>query len=235
MKLRFKNVLLKRYCWKAAVLTIALGSMIKFYSGFVFAESIVLNDKQISEVVRQYGPSAGGRLKDWRNLIIQNKNKNISEKLVLVNRFFNQLEFISDQKHWNEKDYWATPVEFLATKGGDCEDFAIAKYFTLRELGVPVERMRITYVKALTLNQAHMVLAYYETPGAEPLLLDNIDKDVKPASQRKDLIPVYSFNGDSLWLAKELHGRGRLVGKSQRIGLWRKLISKIQKEQSTKH
>lgn len=235
MKSLFKKNLLKHYCWKATVFTLVLGSMIKFYSGFVFADSIVLNDRQINEIVRQYGSSAGNRLKDWRKLIIQNENKNISEKLELVNQFFNQLEFISDQEHWNEKDYWATPVEFLATRGGDCEDFAIAKYFTLRELGVPVERMRITYVKALTLNQAHMVLAYYETPDAEPLLLDNIDTDVKLASRRKDLIPVYSFNGDSLWIAKQLNGRGRLVGKSQRIGLWRKLLSKIQKEQSIKH
>ena len=235
MKPLFKNALLKHYCWKTAILTFALGSMLKFYSGFVFADSIVLNDEQISEIVHQYGSSAGSRLKDWRKLIIHNESKNISEKLEVVNQFFNQLEFISDQKHWNEKDYWATPVEFLATRGGDCEDFAIAKYFTLRELGVPVERLRITYVKALTLNQAHMVLAYYETPGAEPLLLDNIDKDVKPASLRKDLIPVYSFNGDSLWLAKELSSKGRLVGKSQRIGLWRKLLSRIQQEKSIKH
>ena len=97
---------------------------------------------------------------------------------------------------------------------------------------MPVERMRITYVKALTLNQAHMVLAYYEKPDAEPLLLDNIDEEVKPASQRKDLIPEYSFNGDNLWLSKELNRIGRLVGKSQRIGMWKKLLSRFQKERS---
>ena len=221
---------LSKSCLKTALITFTL--LLKPYSGFVFADSIVLNDKQINELISVYGSSAGNRLKDWRALILKNTNKTINEKLVLVNRFFNKLEFLSDQEHWNKKDYWATPIEFLATQGGDCEDFAIAKYFTLRELGVPVERMRITYVKALTLNQAHMVLAYYEQPDAEPLLLDNIDEEVKPASQRKDLIPVYSFNGDNLWLSKELSGRGRLVGKSQRIGLWRKLLSRFQKERS---
>ena len=224
---------LSKSCLKTALITFTLGMLLKPYSGFVFADSIVLNDKQINELIGIYGSSAGNRLKDWRALILQNTNKTINEKLVLVNRFFNKLEFVSDQEHWNKKDYWATPIEFLATQGGDCEDFAIAKYFTLRELDVPVERMRITYVKALTLNQAHMVLAYYKQPDAEPLLLDNIDEEVKPASQRKDLIPVYSFNGDNLWLSKELNGRGRLVGKSQRIGMWRKLLSRFQKERST--
>lgn len=224
---------LPKTCLRTALITFTLGLLVKSYSGFVFADSIVLNDGQIRELVTVYGSSAGNRLKDWRALILQNTNKTINEKLELVNHFFNKLEFLSDQEHWNKKDYWATPIEFLATEGGDCEDFAIAKYFTLRELDVPIERMRITYVKALTLNQAHMVLAYYEQPDAEPLLLDNIDEEVKPASQRKDLIPVYSFNGDNLWLSKELNGRGRLVGKSQRIGMWRKLLSRFQKERST--
>lgn len=220
------------HCWKTALLAFALGILILSHSGFVFADSIVLNDRQINELSRQYGSAAGNRLKEWHELILQNKNKSTSEKLELVNQFFNRLEFVSDQEHWNKIDYWATPVEFLVTQAGDCEDFAIAKYFSLREMGVPVKRMRITYVKALTLNQAHMVLTYYEQPGAEPAVLDNIDGDIKPASERKDLIPVYSFNGDSLWLAKELNGSGRLIGKSQRIGMWRKLLSRIQKEQS---
>ena len=124
-------------------------------------------------------------------------------------------------------DYWATPVEFLATDGGDCEDFAIAKYFTLRALGVPTDRMRITYVKAITLNQAHMVLAYYPSPGAEPLVLDNLIGEIKPASQRTDLVPVYSFNGDNLWVAREMRGQGQYVGSSSRIGLWRGLLERM--------
>jgi len=142
------------------------------------------------------------------------------------------MQFISDKKHWHKEDYWATPVEFLSTNGGDCEDFSIAKYFTLLEIGVPDERLRITYVKAIRLNQAHMVLAYYETPESEPLILDNLTKRIQAASQRRDLLPVYSFNGSHLWMAKE-RGQGRRVaGGSQRINLWRDLNVRMQKERN---
>ncbi len=81
-------------------------------------------------------------------------------------------------------------MELLTTNGGDCEDFSIAKYLTLRAMGVPDDQLRIIYVKALELNQAHMVLAWYKTPGSDPLILDNLINDIKPASQRNDLEPV---------------------------------------------
>ena len=123
-------------------------------------------------------------------------------------------------------NYWATPIEFLGVNGGDCEDFAISKYITLLELGVPDKKMRITMVKAVTLNQYHMVVAYYETPGSIPVILDNIDGKIKPATQRKDLIPVYSFNGKQLWLNKK-KGQGVLAGKSTRLKRWTDLNQRM--------
>ncbi len=148
------------------------------------------------------------------------------EKLERVNRFFNRLHFIDDTIHWQQEDYWATPVEFLASNGGDCEDFALAKYFTLRALGVPEERLALTYVKAVRLNRAHMVLTYYPEPGAEPLVLDNLTEAIQPASRRTDLLPVYSFNGAGLWLAKQ-RGRGKKVGESGRLSRWRQLLNRM--------
>lgn len=188
-----------------------------------------LTDKNLSYVEKKYGQAARKRLIDWRELMISGQNKPESQKLELVNRFFNQALFVSDLDHWGMEDYWATPVEMLATNGGDCEDFAIAKYFTLVEMGVPVNRLQITYVKALSLNQAHMVLTYYPTPEAIPQVLDNLVSEIKPATLRRDLVPVYSFNGDGLWLAKE-RGLGRNVGKSDRISLWRTMEARIGKE-----
>jgi len=82
--------------------------------------------------------------------------------------------------------------------------------------------MRITMVKATSVNQYHMVLAYYETPGSIPLILDNLDPQIKPATQRPDLIPVYSFNGKQLWLNKE-KGRGVLAGSATRLEKWNDL------------
>jgi predicted transglutaminase-like cysteine proteinase len=128
--------------------------------------------------------------------------------------------------HWKQKDYWATPIEFLSTNGGDCEDFTLAKYFTLRELGISDKKLRMTYVKAIKLNQAHMVLSYFETPGSEPLILDNLVTDIRKASLRRDLVPVYSFNGNGLWLAKERE-RGVRVGDSSRVSLWGDVVQRM--------
>lgn len=181
-----------------------------------------------------YGSAAKRRVSDWQTLIKFEQAEHNSEWSLIhtVNSFFNRMHFISDKKHWNREDYWATPVEFLSTNAGDCEDFSIAKYFTLLEIGVPDERLRITYVKAIRLNQAHMVLAYYETPESEPLILDNLTKRIQAASQRSDLLPVYSFNGSHLWMAKE-RGQGRRVaGGSQRINLWRDLNLRMQQERN---
>ena len=66
-----------------------------------------------------------------------NYKEAIDEKLYSINRFFNRFDFVDDLVHWNEKDYWATPIEFISTGAGDCEDYTIAKYFSLIELGVP--------------------------------------------------------------------------------------------------
>lgn len=194
------------------------------------SELIVITDAQIAKLAQQFGPVAKTRLTAWRDLLTSAKYKKLpeNEKLRLVNDFMNQTPFLSDREHWGKEDYWATPIEFLSTNGGDCEDYSIAKYFTLRALGVPDDKLRITYVKELVVyNEAHMVLAYFPTPDSEPLVLDNINKSIQPASNRNDLLPVYSFNGSGLWLAKEQTGRGQSVGGSDRIGHWRDLQARL--------
>jgi len=173
-----------------------------------------------------YGERAEKRGKAWFKLMNANSVNTEKEALMKVNRFFNMFHFIDDIKLWGISNYWATPVEFIGVNGGDCEDYSIAKYFTLLELGIPDEKMRITMVKATNLNQYHMVLAYYDTPGAIPLILDNIDGVIKPATKRKDLIPVFSFNGSQLWLNKD-RGRGVLSGKSSRLKSWRELRQRL--------
>ncbi len=114
----------------------------------------------------------------------------------------------------------------LSSNGGDCEDFSLAKYFTLRALGVADKKLNLTYVKALNLNQAHMVLTYYPSPGAEPLILDNLIQEIRPASRRQDLLPVYSFNGSGLWVAKN-RSRGKKVGSSDRLKKWKNILQRL--------
>ena len=180
----------------------------------------------IADVKRQHGPVAAARVSYWADIIENGKHQQDLEKLQHTNRFFNDAQFLSDQEIWQQADYWATPVEFLIRDAGDCEDFSIAKYLTLDLMGVDIDKMRITYVKAESLDQPHMVLAYYASPTDTPLILDNINPLILPADQREDLTPVYSFNGRTLWLARS---RNEQVasGDVQQIKLWRDLKKKI--------
>ncbi len=186
-----------------------------------------ISQKQLDDIELRYNKFARQRVADWQLLIHRSKDLPESEKLEQVNAFFNgNVQFISDQLIWQQKDYWATPIEMLSIGAGDCEDYAVAKYFTLKKLGVDEDKLRLTYVKAVTLNQAHMVLTYFDHKRAIPLVLDNLMIEIKPANQRRDLIPVYSFNGAGLWLTKQRGGEQR-VGDASRLSLWEKLIFRI--------
>ncbi|EJM36500.1 putative periplasmic protein [Pseudomonas sp. GM33] len=178
-----------------------------------------------------YGPLGEGqqRINDWQYLLASQKQISESEQLNVVNRFFNkQVRYVEDIDLWHEVDYWETPIEALWKGAGDCEDYAIAKYFSLRHLGVASEKLRITYVKALTQNRAHMVLTYYSSPEAEPLVLDSLIDAIKPASQRKDLLPVYSFNAEGLWLPGAKGNKK--VGDTKRLSRWQDVLKKMQAE-----
>jgi len=180
----------------------------------------------LDQAEKKYGKDARARLIAWEDLIREDTSSSDREKLEKVNQFHNQMIFVDDMRHWGQEDYWATPIEFLASHGGDCEDFSIAKYFTLKAMGVNEEKLNLTYVKAIQYNMHHMVMTYYSTPGAEPLVLDNLVESIKPGSQRTDLMPIFSFNGTGLWLAKE-RGRGKLAGSSSRVKRWRDLLEKM--------
>ena len=181
--------------------------------------ALELGDQLLDYVQEHFGDAARDRLVGWEQLVADKKDLPELAQLEHVNAFFNRIPFKSDLEHWGQSDYWATPVEFLATNGGDCEDYTNAKYMTLRALGVPDDRLRITYVDATQLNQAHMVLAYYSEPNAEPLILDNLVDEILPASQREDLEPVYSFNGEGLWLSRFGDG-SRRIGDADNVDQW---------------
>jgi predicted transglutaminase-like cysteine proteinase len=120
------------------------------------------------------------------------------EILEKVNDFFNKVSYTTDKDNYGVTDYWATPFEFLARDEGDCEDYAIAKYFLLKHLGIPSNKMYITYVGVVGYEQSHMVLTFFDTPSSEPFILDSFNEDLLLASQRKDLKPIYYFNPDVL-------------------------------------
>jgi predicted transglutaminase-like cysteine proteinase len=191
------------------------------------AINLLFNEALLNKIEEKHGFSTRQRFVDWQNLTIRGKTVSEEEKLRLTNDFFNQnSQFVDDKVLWKAQDYWATPVEFLTKGAGDCEDFSIAKYFTLLEMGIDDSKLRITYVKALDLNQAHMVLTYFENPQSIPLVLDNLSPAIKQAIERTDLEPVYSFNANGLWLAKN-KVIGAIVGKPEQLNAWQNLKARM--------
>ena len=183
----------------------------------------------------RYGGPAQS-FQDWRQLIEEGKSLEPPDKLRRINEFFNRrLHFLDDIKIWGQTDYWATPLEALAKGQADCEDFTIAKYFTLLDAGMPNEQLRLIYVKARiggpasNITQAHMVLAYYATPDAEPLILDNLITDIRPASRRPDLQPVFSFNSMGIWSNPVARGVPSSTGVG-RLTRWQDLLNRAKAE-----
>ncbi|WP_236651249.1 transglutaminase-like cysteine peptidase [Aquabacterium fontiphilum] len=151
-------------------------------------------------------------------------------RLRAINAFFNrQVLYADDREVWGQVDYWASPLETLAKARGDCEDYAIGKYFSLLAAGVPGVKMRLVYVRADMGGavQAHMVLAYYPEPDAEPLILDNLVTDIRPASRRPDLTPVFSFNAEGLWQGV---GTTTAGDPTARLSRWRDALMKARSE-----
>lgn len=182
----------------------------------------------IRKAEKRYGRdgSSKQRLLSWSALIERYEGFPEREKVEAVNRYFNRhVQFREDIALWKQADYWATPVETLVMGAGDCEDIALAKYFTLRLLDVPEEKLRITYAKVLNPQQAHMVMSYQPDSGSEPQVLDNLNDEILPASARNDLQLLYAFDANNLYAFEE---QGvRRIGTSQQIPCWQELLSRL--------
>ena len=191
-------------------------------------------DRMQHVLAQRFGAPAAGAFVDWQTLLKQGAEQPAPAKLKLVNDFFNRrIKFDEDLTVWKKSDYWATPMETLGRGAGDCEDFAIVKYFTLLLLGIPDEKLRLVYVQARigginsSITQAHMVLAFYPVPDAEPLILDNLINDLRPASRRPDLLPVFSFNSQGLWQGAS---GARGAGGPGTLSRWQELLNRARAE-----
>ena len=196
------------------------------------AISAVDLDKMQSLALSRYGPNTEITVIDWRVMIDTIKPLPDEKKLAIVNDFFNaRIRWVEDIDNWGENDYWATPLETMASRKGDCEDFSIAKFVTLLLGGVEMDKLRITYVKAqmggrLSKNYvAHMVLAYYPTPSGDPMILDNMVDALRPASRREDLKPVFGFNSEGLWVGGSAAPATKDPGA--KLSRWRDLLQRM--------
>ena len=202
--------------------------LITLLSNFLFAYEFKLNEKDYKTINNSNKKSfIEKRLQKYNELKVKIENYDLIRKLSHTNTFINKILPQFDNKSSGIDDYWATPKEFLINGHGDCEDYAIAKYFSLVKLGVPEDKLRITYVTYRgkgNFDQAHMVLTYYHTPTATPVVLDNIDKTLQLATNRDDLTPIYSFNALGLWQAKN---KGEAKIGDNNLKSWKDLMSRF--------
>lgn len=198
--------------------------------------AVAIDESRLLAAYSKYRTGSAQPFRDWQTMLHESQVAPVSDQLRRVNDFFNRrIQFGDDQQIWGKSDYWATPMETLARGAGDCEDFAIAKYFSLLTLGIPVEQLRLIYVKARiggpssTIQQAHMVLAYYATPDAEPLVLDSLITEIRPASRRPDLQPVFSFNSEGVFAGVAANTTAGPGGVSS-ISRWQELLQRAYTE-----
>ncbi len=191
-------------------------------------------DKMQSLAQERYGPVAVETVVAWRKLMEEARSMPEDEKLKSINVFFNRrMRYASDQEVWGQTDYWASPLEFMGKSAGDCEDYAIAKYISLQMLGVPADKLRMIYVRARfggpgsTNSEAHMVLGYYPTPGDEPMILDSLVGSIRTASSRTDLMPIFSFNTQGLWVGGATTSA---ADPTARLSQWRAVMERMRQE-----
>lgn len=217
------------YLWmlcKAFVL--GLASLVVLVTGPLAAADW---DKLHSLAQQRYGTSSATTVSAWRKMVEESRALPDADKLAKVNTFFNrQMVYDTDAVIWQQEDYWATPLEFMGRGSGDCEDFAIAKYITLRLLGVSDPSLRLIYVRAktgATTSVAHMVLGFYPEPSQQPMILDNLITSVRLASQRPDLSPVFSFNSSGLWAGG---ATSSLADPTTRLSRWRDVLERMHQD-----
>lgn len=215
-----------RHCW------ICAGIMVLLLSA-LFACANTNNQKMKRLMEERYGGDGVALLERWDQLIANEAQRPPEERIKQVNQFFNHnLRYTEDLVLWKKSDYWATPLETLGVRAGDCDDYAIAKYITLLRMGIPLENLRLIYVRAQVggieskVFQAHMVLGYYPQPNAVPLIMDSLVNTIEPANKRPDLRPVFSFNSEGLWVGNQQAA----ADPTARLSRWRDLLARVQEE-----
>lgn len=204
-------------------------------AGFVLGIALALGPQALDrsrmlQAAQRLGARALAALPALDAMLQEGTGADEEAQLALVKAFFNRrIVFRDDAQVWGQADHWTSPLELLDKGEGDCEDYVIAKYFSLLALGMPVRRLRLVYVRAEVGGRsvAHMVLAYYAQSGEEPMILDNLVTSVRPASRRPDLTPVFSFNSEGLWTGIGSQSAG---DPQVRLSRWTEVLARARAE-----
>jgi predicted transglutaminase-like cysteine proteinase len=143
---------------------------------------------------------------EWEAFVKQQKKKKTTDLALLkeVNAHLNKARYVQDPINWGVPDFWAHLREFFQ-RNGDCEDYAISKYATLKRLGIPSEGMRIVVLEDLNLNLAHAVLTV-DLDG-RTYVLDNQISAVLADTAIHHYKPVYSINEHGWWMHRSPQGQ----------------------------
>lgn len=133
---------------------------------------------------------------EWSQLVAQLSALPLRDKVIRANAVLNSVPYVLATRNWGRPQYWEAPLEFLA-HGGQCEDYAIAKYMALRQAGVPADLMRIVVLRATALGEDHAVLVV--NVDGQALLLDNMRSSVVAADSVTNYRPYYSINEIGWW------------------------------------
>jgi predicted transglutaminase-like cysteine proteinase len=176
-------------------------------------------------------PAALSQGPAWQAELERLRSASEQQQVEAVNQMVNQaLHFKDDQALWGQADYWATPGESLARGQGDCEDFAIAKFFLLRNLGIQEQRLWLVYALVRLgaadsrIQRKHMVLGYIPPSRGETLILDNMLSTILPLTRRQDLTPAFRFNTRRIEISGAYYPPSRLPH-------WQALLERMRKQE----
>jgi len=210
---------MKHFIYLILILSISLG-----------AKSINLTKDDIKRIDQSYYKKAIYlRLNGYIKLKKKIKNFDLTRKLNYVNTFYNRILPIDDSRKYKVDDHWATPKEFLIQGKGDCEDYAIAKYFTLLEVGIPKDKLFFSIVKVKKATNYHMILLYIENKKSIPLVLDNLSFKILPFTKRVDLQPKVIFNEKSAYILKNKKIYKKAKIDWGKVNKWEKLLTRVYK------
>lgn len=139
-------------------------------------------------------------MRKWAEFVHANQGKPAREQMDEAHDFMNEWPYITDSDLWGKSDYWETPREFVENSG-DCEDYAIAKYVTLKALGWPSSRLRVAVVRDTVRDLAHSVLIV--TLNEAHWVLDNLAYNPLPDRDVMQYRPYYAVNENNRWVFVE--------------------------------
>lgn len=174
------------------------------------SRAIQTDRARLERCLEDVGACPTPRLQAWRALVIDLQDEPAAVQLAAVNRFVNRIPYVADMDQYGRSDFWAGPWRFLQSSG-DCEDYAIAKYVTLRKLGHAADDLRILVVEDLDRDLAHAVLAVRD--GGDIWLLDNQFGTLVRAEEQVRYAPYYAVNEENRWLHRLPGAAGAVAGR----------------------